>query len=357
MFAELLFSAIAIVAPQEGAEVAVLSEAQRAYLALPKAERFAKFDDGAFRKALAEDGDYPRSVELKWSDDATNAMYLVSVEDKMIAVSNRCSVRVVNLEPNKAYSWSVRIPGETNSVSGSFTTAADLPRLVFADGVSNLRDLGGWKTKDGGRVRMNMIFRSAGLRNSASRSGNSLLDVRYEPGAWRVTDFGLAALTEDLGIKTDIELRTLRETMCMTDTVIPGARWVKVPFLAYDFIADDVKGRVQFAKIFREFLDEKNYPVLFHCSGGRDRTGTVAFLLNALLGVSEDDLCRDWEATAFGDSALSFGTDRIQRLFDYLHTLAGGDINAQVESYVRSCGISEAEISVFRSVMVEGGAR
>lgn len=142
----------------------------------------------------------------------------------------------------------------------------------------------------------------------------------------------------------------------MNESLIPGARWVRVPFLAYDFIADDVKGRVQFAKIFREFADEKNYPVLFHCSGGRDRTGTVAFLLNGLLGVSEDDLCRDWEATAFGDSALSFGTDRIQRLLDYLHTQAGRDVNAQIESYVKSCGVSDAEIAAFRAIMLEGGA-
>ena len=357
MFAEALIAVIALVAPREGAEVTILSEAQKAYLALPRAERFAKFDDGAFRRELAKDGDYPRAVELKWSDDETNALYLVSVDDRMVAVSNACSVRVTNLEPNKAYVWSVRVPGETNSVSGSFTTAADLPRLVFADGVPNLRDLGGWATKDGRRVRMNMIYRSAGLRSSARKSGDSLLNVRYSPGSRRVTDFGLEALTGDLKIRTDVELRSLKETMCMDGSAIPGARWVKVPFLAYDFIADDVKGRVQFAKIFREFTAAANYPVLFHCSGGRDRTGTVAFLLNGLLGVSEDDLCRDWEATAFGDGALSFGSDRIGRLLDYLHTLAGSDVNAQVESYVKSCGVSDAEIAAFREIMLEGGAR
>ena len=357
MFAEVLIAVIALVAPREGAEVAILSEAQKAYLALPRTERFAKFEDGDFRSGLAKDGDCPRAVELRWSDDATNALYLVSVGDRMIAVSNRCSVRVVNLEPGKAYAWSVRVPGEVDSVSGTFVTAADLPRLVFADGVPNLRDLGGWRTKDGSRVRTGMIYRSAGLRDSARKSGDSLLNVRYEPGARRVTGFGLEALAGDLGIRTDIELRSLKETMGMDGSLVPGARWVKVPFTAYDFIADDVKGRAQFVRIFREFLDAANYPVLFHCSGGRDRTGTVAFLLNGLLGVSEDDLCRDWEATAFGDAALSFGTDRIQRLLDYLHTLAGRDVNAQVESYVRSCGISEAEIAAFRSIMLEGGVR
>lgn len=357
MFAEVLIATIALVAPKEGDEIAMLAETQRNYLALPRAERFAKFDNGDFRKKLAKCGDYPQTVELKWTDDASNAVYLVSVDDRIHMVSNRCSVRITNLEPNHAYSWSVRVPGDFNAAEGSFTTAADLPRIVFAEGVPNLRDMGGWKTKDGRRVRMNMAYRSAGLRNSARKSGDSLLNVRYSPGRQRVTEFGLQTLAQDLGIKTDIELRSLKETMCMNETIVPGARWVKVPFLAYDFIADDVKGRIQFAKIFREFTKAENYPILFHCSGGRDRTGTVAFLLNGLLGVSEDDLCRDWEVTAFGDSALSLSSDRIVRLLDYLHTLAGDDVNGQIESYVRSCGVSAEDIARFREIMLEGGAQ
>lgn len=355
MFAEALIAAIALVAPQEGAEVALLSEAQRSYLALPRAERFERFEDGGYRRDLAEGGDCPRPVELRWRDDATNGVYVVSVDGRETTVSNRCSVRVVNLEPGRAYVWSVRAGGETNAVSGSFTTAADLPRLMLVDGVSNVRDLGGWTTKDGRRVRMNRIYRSAGLRDCARRTGDSLLSVRYEPGERRVTDLGLTTLKEELGIRFDIELRSLKEAMGMESSVIPGARWLKVPFPAYDFVSDDVKGRLQFAKIFREFTFSENYPVLFHCAGGRDRTGTVAFLLNALLGVSEDDLCRDWEVSAFGDSALTFSTGRIQRLMDFLHSLAGEDICEQAESYARSCGISAAEIAAFRAIMLEGG--
>ena len=38
--------------------------------------------------------------------------------------------------------------------------------------------------------------------------------------------------------------------------------------------------------------DENRYPVYIHCTGGADRTGTLAFLINALLGVGEDDLIR-----------------------------------------------------------------
>ena len=357
MFTELLFAAITLTAPADGATAEILSEAQRSYLALPRAERLAKFDDGAFRKALAKDGDGPQSVRLEWKGD-TNQVYLLAVEDSIFAVSNRCYARITNLEPGKTYGWSVRIPGEFDNVSSSsFTVAPTLPRLMYAEGVHNLRDCGGWKGVGGRRVRFGRLFRSAGLRNSARKSGDSLLNVRYSPGGRRVTDSGLAALKDDLGIKTDIELRSLKEAMCMKSSLIPEARWVHVPFLAYDFIDDDVKGRLQFVKIFRQLLKEENYPVLFHCSGGRDRTGTVSFLLLGLLGVAEDDLLRDWEATAFGDSALSFGSSRIIRLLDYLATRHGKDINARIENYVRSCGISEKEIAAFRELMLEGGAR
>lgn len=39
--------------------------------------------------------------------------------------------------------------------------------------------------------------------------------------------------------------------------------------------------------------------VYFHCHGGSDRTGTLAFLIEALLGVSESDLSKDYELTSF----------------------------------------------------------
>ena len=48
----------------------------------------------------------------------------------------------------------------------------------------------------------------------------------------------------------------------------------------------------------------KEYPAVFHCAAGADRTGTLAFLISGLLGVSRDDLTKDFELTSFSDFGL-----------------------------------------------------
>lgn len=49
------------------------------------------------------------------------------------------------------------------------------------------------------------------------------------------------------------------------------------------------------APYLRVFANPDNYPIIFHCRGGADRTGSLAFILNALQGVSEADLIKDYE--------------------------------------------------------------
>lgn len=67
-----------------------------------------------------------------------------------------------------------------------------------------------------------------------------------------------------------------------------------------DYYADEVK--TNYKKIFELLSDESNYPFYTHCSAGADRTGTFAFLTNGLLGVSYEDLTRDFELTSFSSS-------------------------------------------------------
>ena len=44
---------------------------------------------------------------------------------------------------------------------------------------------------------------------------------------------------------------------------------------------------------------KEDKPVYFHCSVGADRTGSIAFLIGALCGMSEDQLAKEFELTSF----------------------------------------------------------
>jgi len=314
-------------------------------------------EDAAVRKRLAQGGETQKPVCLKWNGN-TNETYSLDVrrvggESQCFAVSNRTDVQLTNLEIGAKYEWSVT--DRAGSVAtGSFVTEDIPPRLLYAGGVKNLRDIGGWKGHEGQRVRQGMVYRSAGLRLSARQKGGSLFGGRIEAGERRVTPAGIVTLRDDLKIKTDLELRTRREAACMESSVLgDDVKWLNIPFVAYDFIDNPVRGREPFAKIFKTFLDERNYPILFHCSGGRDRTGTLSFLLNGLLGVSEDDLCRDWEATVFSEGDLSFGPDRLGRLLEYLKGFGCETVGERCEHYVLGCGITREEIETFRRIMLE----
>ena len=362
-----LFAATAapleIVSPKDGATVPILTADMKAYLALPRAERVAQFADPAARKRIAKFGDRPPKTRLAWTctlPAATGTVWSVKVrrakDGKVVftARTSKSAVDVDNLEIACDYKWRVKgasRDGVQMRAEGTFRTEDTAPRLMHVSRVRNMRDFGGRVGLDGRRVRQGIVYRSAGLnanaRKSKSRGG-------MVPGKVTLTDAARAYAKGVLGIRTDIDLRSDRECFGMTGSPLgPEVKWVHVSSSAYGGMAKD-SGKKAFAKVFRVFLDEKNYPLDFHCIAGADRTGSLAFILNALLGVDEEELWRDWEVTGFQTSNVKFAhRSRFDKLVKVFEALPGANIHEKVAAYVKSVGFTDADIEKFRSIMLE----
>ena len=392
---------VALVAPADGATVPLLSADMKNYLAMDRAARKAFFADAESRKRMAKWGDKPQPVKLKWTGPADTRYKVVVTREPDGKVffktkTSRTEVEVWNLEMARTWAWSVK-PEKKDAgkgASGRFSTEDIAPRLVKVDGIPNLRDLGGRKGLDGRRVKQGMVYRSAGLNNNANsyykpeeikemlkkgtlvesvpekskeaaqeivkraKAGKSAdykhLVKDWHPGNPRLNDKTRAYMRETLGIKTDIDLRTDRECYGMTCSPLgPDAKWVHVPSSGYGGMADE-KGRKAFTEVFKVFLDEANYPIDFHCIAGADRTGSLAYILNALLGVDEDELWKDWEVTAFDKAKLEFGhASRFEKLVAVFAKYPGATERERVEAYVKAQGFTDADLAKFRTIMLE----
>ena len=109
----------------------------------------------------------------------------------------------------------------------------------------------------------------------------------------------------------------------------------------------------------KTFAKRENYPIYIHCSLGRDRTGTLAFLINALCSVGVDDLYRDYETSFFsemgcldGQSAVGMMT-QIKVLHDYLAQYGTGTLAQNTEKFMLDIGVTQAEIDSIRSILLE----
>jgi len=332
-------------------------EMLKAYLALPQGERRVKFADEDYRKNVfmgpvpKVDGHrvrtgHQRTVPLTWSGNAKEK-YTVRVVEKSTGKAvleqtvKGLSCRIDSLEIGRAYSWSVD-HGVTNR--GEFAIAAEPPRLVYMPSVGNSRDLGGWVGLDGKRVRQGRIFRSAMLE--AIRDGKRYSKVKPEDAE---------VIVRRYGIKTELDLRSSSEIQGIDSSVLgPSVKWVNIHGGFYAGALGE-RGQKEIREIFTLLLDESRYPILYHCAAGQDRTGTLSFLLNGLLGVSEDDLFKDWEMSGMANPRPNFVHEKcIDKFVGPLkQTYPAPTIRESCEKFARACGVTDDEIVRFRKLMLE----
>ena len=356
--------ALRLVAPEQDAVVPLLSDEQKAYLDLPREERIAIFADAEGRQRLQSYGWQPQRVRLQWDwYPANGARPLFTVEVRRLpdgtpvfrgdTVHHRISLE--NLEIAREYEWTVwgRAAGaEPVSATGVFRTEDRAPRMLHVHAIPNIRDLGGRIGLDGRRVRQGLVFRSTGLNLNASDEDPET--KTRTPGKTRIDDLNRSYFLDTLGIRTDIDLRTDGECYGMEGSPLgPTVTWAHIPTWAYHGFQDEWC-RDQVGKILRIFLDPAAYPIVFHCISGADRTGSLAFVLNALLGVDEEELWRDWEVTGFWTTEPRFNhEERFKKLVASFDKWPGATLRERVEAYVLAAGLTRADIDTLRELLLE----
>ena len=291
----------------------------------------------------------PNPVELAWTVECEDELdieeYTVYFSDNRnmknaaTYVTEEDVLSIYNVEIGATYYWYVSFECdgcEYKSEVSSFETNPEAPRNLYVDGVTNVRDMGGWDC-DGGKVKQGMIFRTAKL---------------HDDDEVNITEKGVAQILGDLKVKTEVDLR-YEVTPTEYGSLGESVKYVVLPL---DFSDDMMLDKTQ-AGYIRQFFgvlgDKNNYPVFFHCAIGTDRTGLCAFLLNGLLGVSEDDLYRDYRFSNFGFIGGERDGHNITHYIELLDGFEGEKLKDRIESYLLSIGVTAEDIKTIRTLMIE----
>jgi protein-tyrosine phosphatase len=174
------------------------------------------------------------------------------------------------------------------------SSSDEILRLASAD---NFRDVAGpgYATRDGGRVRQGVFYRSNELRLTEADHGTlaslglrAVLDLRSQPEIERHPDAEVPGATwhnfDVSGIPMDAVagLRDRQSAVVLMDNVYRG-------------FVDDERARAEFGALFRQLAT--GGPQLFHCTAGKDRTGWVAALLLHIAGVDDPTIESDYLLT------------------------------------------------------------
>ena len=197
----------------------------------------------------------------------------------------------------------------------------------------NMRDLGGWPC-DGGKVRYGLLFRCG-----------------------QPTIYARSVLVDQLHIQRELDLQGQDSTRT-TSVMGTDIDYCRPPQYQWYTITDQPIWQEILAFLFAGARYGR--PTIFHCSAGADRTGTVACIVEALLGMSQSDIDKDYELTSFFT-----GTDtdlRARRrnetewsgLINQINALPGGTFRDKVVGWVATMGFTADEINAFRAAMIDG---
>ena len=235
-------------------------------------------------------------VSFHKEKDSEVSIYLLQ-NNKETLICKTLEGEVVIKDPNSSIRnlFIIRSEGYHSEIIGEV--------LIPLKGAHNFRDIGGYKSEDGRRVRWNCFFRSDKLNTLTKEDINFL---------------------EDIGIKTILDLRSKHEIKGNRDPYIKGARYINISAMPAlnsaddnfdmlhafyehfndsdddikEFLMEGYRGMVFNNSAFKKLVDalvkEEAVPIIFHCTSGKDRTGFAAAIILSILGVPPETIMEDY---------------------------------------------------------------
>ncbi len=321
-------------------------------------------------KVNAEDSSYhndqsqPNPIALTFNEVASASKYYVQIAKNQqftnakLVESTTKSYNFYNSELGQEYYY--RAATSENALSAAkvykFKVKDAAPRYIHAEGVINFRDSGGWKTTlvPNGVVKQGLYYRCAQFNNGNTKN---------------ITADGLKVIKE-LGIKLDIDMRD--SGVVPSTSPINTTDW-PVEILKASVASGTESGRWEgdhrndhnikatYKTIFEKIAQADQKPIALHCTHGADRTGIMSFFLLGLLGVSKDDIGRDYVMTRFaGERAVlpTGSNSEIEKWFSKTEALEGSTFADKTYKHLKDdFGISADTLETIREKFVPGYTR
>ena len=241
------------------------------------------------------------SVEISWNFNEKSGEFAVFMGkspdhiDRQIPVSvspANYSAKISGLDPHSRYYFEVSLN------KGPKVIISD--RRVPLEGSVNFRDLGGYETSDGRRVKWGQVYRSDNLGRLTDR------DVAFvqQMGVRMVCDFRTQAEAQKLPdryLQSDqnryLHLPIQHGKFDPADTferIKNGdIEWMTEEFMIKGYIKNIDHFASVWSTFFNRLADSSNRPLVFHCTGGKDRAGICAALILLSLGVPAETVIYD----------------------------------------------------------------
>ncbi|MFH8627723.1 tyrosine-protein phosphatase [Streptomyces vietnamensis] len=175
-------------------------------------------------------------------------------------------------------------------------------RHIDFERLHNFRDLGGYRTADGGTVRWETLYRSDSLGKLADTDlerfralgVGTVIDLRYP---WEIAEKGRLPETEEVSWHNlSIEHRFYHQ-----ESVDPALDPWRYLADRYAEVAEDGAEELRTAL---ELIAAAEEPLVFHCHSGKDRTGLLAAVVLGLLDVPDEEILADFALTELATERL-----------------------------------------------------